>query len=109
MTPSVAKDGAISCVVPMASHVDHTEHDVQVIDPERGLADLRGLAPQQRARAVIERCAHPDYRDALTDYPERPKAGANGQHTPHLLDEALSWHQRHSEAGQHEGGLMLLV
>ena len=50
MTPSVAKDGAISCVVPMASHVDHTEHDVQVIVTERGLADLRGLAPSS-ARA----------------------------------------------------------
>ena len=99
MTPSVAKDGAISCVVPMASHVDHTEHDVQVIVTERGLADLRGLAPQQRARAVIERCAHPDYRDALTDYLERAKAGANGQHTPHLLDEALSWHQRYLKQG----------
>ena len=99
MTPSVAKDGAISCVVPMASHVDHTEHDVQVIVTEQGLADLRGLAPQQRARAVIARCAHPDYRDALTDYLERAKAGANGQHTPHLLDEALSWHQRYLKQG----------
>ena len=99
MTPSVAKDGAISCVVPMASHVDHTEHDVQVIVTERGLADLRGLAPQQRARLVIDRCAHPDYRDALTDYLERAKAGANGQHTPHLLDEALSWHQRYLKQG----------
>ena len=52
-----------------------------------------------RARAVIARCAHPDYRDALTDYLERAKAGANGQHTPHLLDEALSWHQRFIETG----------
>ena len=104
MTPSVAKDGAISCVVPMAPHVDHTEHDVQVIVTERGLADLRGLAPQQRARAVIERCAHPDYRDALTDYLERAKAGANGQHTPHLLDEALSWHQRYLKQGSMKAG-----
>ncbi|MFD1891787.1 acetyl-CoA hydrolase/transferase family protein [Ottowia beijingensis] len=104
MTPSVAKDGAISCVVPMASHVDHTEHDVQVIVTERGLADLRGLAPQQRARLVIDRCAHPDFRDALTDYLERAKAGANGQHTPHLLDEALSWHQRYLKQGSMKAG-----
>ena len=99
MSPSVAKEGAISCIVPMASHVDHPEHDVQVIVTERGLADLRGLAPQQRARAIIKACAHPDYHDALTDYMERARAGANGQHTPHLLTEALSWHQRYLEKG----------
>ncbi len=99
MSPSVAKDGSISCIVPMASHVDHTEHDVQVIVTEQGLADLRGLAPQQRARTIISTCAHPDYRDALTDYMERARAGANGQHTPHLLTEALSWHQRYLEKG----------
>ena len=99
MTPSVAKDGAISCIVPMASHVDHTEHDVQVIVTEQGLADLRGLAPRQRARVVIDRCAHPDYRDALHDYFERAQKGANGQHTPHLLGEALSWHQRYLSTG----------
>lgn len=99
MTPSVAKGGAISCVVPMASHIDHTEHDVQVLVTERGLADLRGLAPQQRARKIIDTCAHPDYQPALRDYLERARAGANGQHTPHLLDEALSWHQRYLKTG----------
>ncbi|NTV09713.1 MAG: acetyl-CoA hydrolase/transferase family protein, partial [Zoogloea sp.] len=50
MTPSSAKGGAISCIVPMVSHVDHTEHDVQVIVNEQGLADLRGLSPKQRAK-----------------------------------------------------------
>jgi len=54
MTPSMAKGGKISCIVPMVSHVDHTEHDVQVIVTEQGLADLRGLAPVQRARLIIE-------------------------------------------------------
>jgi succinyl-CoA:acetate CoA-transferase len=68
MTPSTAKDGKISCIVPMASHVDHTEHDVQVIVTEQGLADLRGLSPRQRAQVVIENCAHPDFRPALHDY-----------------------------------------
>ena len=99
MTPSVAKDGAISCIVPMASHVDHTEHDVGVIVTEQGLADLRGLAPQQRAERIIDRCAHPDYRPLLRDYLTRARAGANGQHTPHLLREALSWHQRYLDTG----------
>ena len=43
MTPSTAKGGSISAIVPMVTHVDHTEHDVQIIVTEQGLADLRGL------------------------------------------------------------------
>jgi succinyl-CoA:acetate CoA-transferase len=99
MTPSVAKDGAISCIVPMVSHVDHTEHDVEVVVTEQGLADLRGLSPTQRARLIIEQCAHPDFRPALRDYFERSQRGASGRHTPHLLNEALSWHARYVETG----------
>ncbi|HAJ11591.1 MAG TPA: propionyl-CoA--succinate CoA transferase, partial [Comamonadaceae bacterium] len=103
MTGSVAKGGSISCIVPMVSHVDHTEHDVQIIVTEQGLADLRGLAPRERARLVIERCAHPDYRDALNDYLSRAeslgRSGRAGLHTPHLLDEALSWHARFEQQG----------
>jgi succinyl-CoA:acetate CoA-transferase len=99
MTPSVAKNGTISCIVPMASHVDHTEHDVEVIVTEQGLADLRGLSPTQRARLIIERCAHPDYRPALSDYFECSLRDASGKHTPHLLDEALSWHARYLRSG----------
>ena len=94
MTPSLAKNGALSCIVPMVSHVDHTEHDVQVLVTEHGLADLRGLAPRQRARLVIEKCADPRYRDKLTDYLERAEKTANGQQTPHLLGEAYDWHLR---------------
>jgi succinyl-CoA:acetate CoA-transferase len=92
VTPSTAKGGAISCIVPMISHVDHTEHDVHVIVTEQGLADLRGQAPRRRARQIIDKCAHPGYRPALQDYFDRAMAGAPGRHTPHLLDEALSWH-----------------
>ena len=100
MTPSTAKNGAISCIVPMASHVDHTEHDVQILVTEQGLADLRGHSPTQRAEIVIDQCAHPDYRDALRDYLARARREACGQHTPHLLGEALSWHQRYLKTGQ---------
>ncbi|MBS1190188.1 MAG: Acetyl-CoA hydrolase/transferase [Rhodocyclaceae bacterium] len=71
MTPSTAKNGQISCIVPMVSHVDHTEHDVQILVTEQGLADLRGLSPKQRAKVVIENCAHPDFRPALRDYYKR--------------------------------------
>ncbi|RNM13021.1 acetyl-CoA hydrolase/transferase family protein [Nocardioides pocheonensis] len=100
MSPSTAKGGAISAIVPMASHVDHTEHDVHVLVTEQGLADLRGLSPRARATRIIERCAHPEYRDALTDYVERAdRARPTARHTPHLLDEALSWHQRYLDTG----------
>jgi succinyl-CoA:acetate CoA-transferase len=95
----VAKDGAISCIVPMVSHVDHTEHDTQIIVTEQGLADLRGLSPKQRAQVIIDQCAHPDFRPALHDYVARAQRNPVGQHTPHLLNEALSWHQRYVETG----------
>ncbi len=99
LSPSTAKGGAISAIVPMASHVDHTEHDVDVIVTEQGLADLRGLSPKQRARKIIDSCAHPDFRPALEDYHRRALEGSFGRHTPHLLAEALSWHTRFMETG----------
>ncbi len=99
VTPSTAKGGKISAIVPMASHVDHITQDVQVIVTEQGLADLRGLSPKQRAKVIIANCAHPDYRDALEDYHQRALLGAYGLQTPHLLTEALSWHQRFIETG----------
>ncbi len=91
MTPSVAKGGRISAIVPMVTHVDHTEHDVQVIVTEQGIADLRGLSPKQRAQTVIANCSHPTFRPALTDYFERALRESPGQHTPHLLNEAFSF------------------
>lgn len=93
-TNSVAKGGAVSSIVPMCSHVDHTEHDVDVFITERGIADVRGLSPKERARVIIERCAHPDYQPLLFDYLARAEKSTNYAHTPHLLDEALSWHTR---------------
>ena len=97
VSKSVAKDGAISSVVPFAAHVDHTEHDVDVLVTEWGLADLRGLAPRERAPLIIERCAHPDYRPQLRAYFEA--ALACGGQTPHVLEEALSWHLRYRRDG----------
>jgi succinyl-CoA:acetate CoA-transferase len=90
VTKSLAKNGSISSVVPMVTHVDHNEHDVDVIVTEVGLADLRGLAPRERARQIIDHCVHPLYRDRLEDYFQR--ALRRGGHTPHLLEEAFSWH-----------------
>lgn len=99
LTPSTAKAGAISSIVPMVSHVDHTEHDVHVLVTEQGLADLRGLAPRRRARQIIDRCAHPDYRPLLEDYYQRALAESPGKHTPHLIGEALGWHERYLATG----------
>jgi succinyl-CoA:acetate CoA-transferase len=99
VTPSTAKNGAISAIVPMVSHVDHTEHDVKILVTEHGLADLRGLSPRQRAHVIIEKCADPAFRPALRDYFDRACASGRGMHTPHLLGEALSWHQRYEETG----------
>lgn len=97
VSKSIAKDGAISSVVPMVSHCDHAEHDIDVLVTEQGLADLRGLAPRERALKIIQCCAHPSYRNELTDYFER--ACVLGGQTPHLLREALSWHAQFEETG----------
>jgi succinyl-CoA:acetate CoA-transferase len=99
LSPSTAKHGSISTIVPMVSHVDHTEHDVHVIVTEHGLADLRGLAPRRRAQRIIDRCAHPVYHDQLQDYLDRATRDAPAKHTPHLLDEAFAWHSRYLRTG----------
>ncbi|MBB5607705.1 MULTISPECIES: succinate CoA transferase [unclassified Janthinobacterium] len=95
VSKSAAKGGRISSVVPMVSHVDHTEHDVDVLVTEWGYADLRGLAPRERAPLIIERCTHPDYRAQLRAYYDA--ACLRGGHTPHILQEALAWHTRYQE------------
>ncbi|GAA4284341.1 acetyl-CoA hydrolase/transferase family protein [Brevibacterium daeguense] len=101
VSPSTAKNGVISTIVPMASHVDHTEHDVHVLVTEQGIADLRGTSPIKRARRVIDNCAHPDYRDRLHDYLDRAIAASKGAgHSPHILSEALSWHTNFLDSGQ---------
>ena len=91
--PSAARNGDISNIVPMVPHVDVNEHHVDVIVTEQGLADVRGLPPTERAEKIIENCAHPDYRPLLHDYFSRAVKQVGG-HEPHLLDEALSFHQR---------------
>ncbi|MDR3317141.1 MAG: acetyl-CoA hydrolase [Puniceicoccales bacterium] len=74
-TPSIAKGGAISCIIPLCTHIDHTEHDTQVFATEYGIADLRGRGPMERAKLIVENCAHPDYRPMLRDYLCRGGAG----------------------------------
>ena len=82
LSPSTAKGGAISAIVPMVSHVDHTEHDLHVVVTEQGLADLRGLAPWDRACRFIKGCSHPSFREQLSDYFDRALAARlNARHT----------------------------
>lgn len=98
VTKSIAKGGAISSAVPMVPHVDHNEHDVDILVTEQGLADLRGLAPRERAQLIIDKCVHPDFRPAMQDYLDRACATVGGQ-TPHLLEEAFSWHTNMRKTG----------
>lgn len=97
VTASLAKGGDISTIVPFVSHVDHTEHDVDVIVTERGYADLRGLAPRERAEKLIE-IAHPTYQPQLRAYFEEAKEQVGGQ-TPHILEKAFSFHTSLKENG----------
>ena len=97
VTKSVAKGGDISSIVPFASHVDHTEHDVDVIVTEQGYADLRGLAPRERVGLIIENCAHPMYREQLREYYQ--EALERGGQTPHVLEKAFSWHTNLAQHG----------
>ncbi len=98
LLPSMAKNGQISCIVPMAPHVDIPEHGVDVVITEQGVADLRGLVPSERAERIIDCCAHPGYKPLLADYLQKAKKKGGG-HEPHLLEEALSFHQRFLKTG----------
>jgi succinyl-CoA:acetate CoA-transferase len=98
LLPSARKGGGISTVVPMALHVDFSEHAVDVIVTEQGLADLRCLDPIERAHTIIDNCAHPNFRSELKDYLNKAVAEKLG-HEPHLLNKALSFHQRLERRG----------
>jgi succinate CoA transferase len=93
--PSTAKGGTISAIVPMCSHIDHSEHSVQVLVTEHGVADLRGKAPRERAELVINNCVDPSYRDLIRAY---YKLTENG-HTPQSFRCAFAFHEAFLESG----------
>jgi acyl-CoA hydrolase len=97
--PSTQKSGKISTIVPMVSHTDHSEHSVQVVATENGVADLRGKDPGERAAAIIDHCAHPDYRDQLRAYLKIRKEG----HALISLNNALAMHQRFVDSADMRG------
>jgi acetyl-CoA hydrolase len=94
--PSTVLGGRISCVVPMTPHIDNNEHSVQVIVTEQGFADLRGVGPMQRAKRIIDNCAHPAYRDYLHAYIRESDCG----HIRHNLSKAYELHRNFMEHGK---------
>lgn len=100
--PSKTDKTGISCIVPFASHVDQTEHDLDVVVTDYGLADLRGLAPKERAITIINNCAHPDYKPILQEYYDRAVFECTKKktlHEPHILRDALKMHLNLQENG----------
>ena len=97
--PSTTKGGKISTIVPLVSHLDSSEHSVSVVATEQGVADLRGKSPQERAEAIVRNCAHPDYREQLTDY---LKIGGH-THTPQTLAAAFGMHVKFGKDGDMRG------
>jgi len=101
--PSVAKGGKISALVPFVSHLDHSEHSVSVMITEQGIADLRGKSPNERAMEIINKCAHPDYRDALMRYHETAKHGQ----TNTSLANAFAFHRQFLATGDMHGAQIM--
>jgi len=93
---STTKDGRISSIVPFCSHVDHTEHYVDAIVTEYGVADLRAGSPLEKAEALI-RIAHPDYRPILREYLRL--AQPYGGQTHHVLSAAFALHDTFRRKG----------
>jgi len=87
--PSTLNDGAVSRVVPQTFHVDHTEHDIDVFVTERGVADVRGLSPVERAELIVERCAHPEYAPELRSYLD--DVSKRESHVPQDVERAAEW------------------
>ncbi len=98
LMPSEAKGGAISNIVPMVSHQDIGEHDVDVVVTENGVADLRGLDDGERADAIVAHCAAEAYREQLAAYLQTAREQCGGHH-PQLPDEAFGWYRRLKEEG----------
>jgi acetyl-CoA hydrolase len=86
--PSIAKGGKISSIVPMCPHIDSSEHSVQIIITENGIADLRGKAPSEKADILIKNCVHPMYHDYLMNYVKSSKPG----HIRHNLEKCFELH-----------------
>jgi len=94
-TPATAKNGNISAIVPMVSHVDHSEHSVKVLVTEYGIADLRGTNPIERANLIINNCVAPEYREILKKY----LAIYGKDQTPQSLCASFGMHREFMQSG----------
>jgi acetyl-CoA hydrolase len=103
--PSLQKGGKISTLVPLVTHADHSEHSVQVLVTEHGVADLRRLDPRQRAELIVEKCAHPDFRDELRHY----LALARDGHEPFDVEHAFAFHRHFLKTGDMRGAMSARV
>ncbi|KAK4163702.1 hypothetical protein QBC43DRAFT_289574 [Cladorrhinum sp. PSN259] len=100
--PSKTDPHGVSCIVPMCTHVDQTEHDLDIVVTEVGLADVRGLSPRERARVIIDKCAHEVYRPILKEYFEKAEFECLRKgmgHEPHLLFNSFDMHRALQEKG----------
>jgi succinyl-CoA:acetate CoA-transferase len=87
----------------MLEHNRSHAEEVKALIPkltEQGLADLRGLASEERARLIIKNCAHPDFKEPLTDFLEYSLKHAKGVHMPLALSKAFEMHNRYLETGK---------
>lgn len=100
--PTATDPHGVTSIVPFATHVDHTEHDVAVYVTEQGLADIRGMSPKERAKEIIDKCAHPVYKDILNDYLKTATAICTKKkmaHEPHMLQHVFKMHLNLMEKG----------
>jgi acetyl-CoA hydrolase len=100
--PTKSDPNGVSCIVPMCTHVDQTEHDLDVVVTEQGLADVRGLSPKERAKVIIEKCAHPEYKPILEDYFKKAEFECMRRgwgHEPHLLWNTFDMHKALDQEG----------
>ncbi len=98
LIPSLSKGGAISNIMPMVSHQDINEHDIDVVITENGVADVRGLDDVQRAEKIISSCASLEYKESLSLYLQRAIKISGGHH-PQIPLEAFGWYKRLKETG----------
>jgi len=63
------------------------------------VADLRGLDPRERAKLIIEKCAHASFRPDLEAYLARAHDGR----TPFNPAAAFALHRQYAETGDMHG------
>ncbi|MDR2721055.1 MAG: acetyl-CoA hydrolase [Puniceicoccales bacterium] len=92
---STAKNGCLSTIIPMCTHIDHSEHSVKILVTEYGVADLRAKTPIERANAIIDNCVHPEYRDVLRKF----LSFGGKSHEPVDIFKAYNMHRAFQQCG----------